>query len=84
MSRALLSRLRKREAQQDPPPPPEVYVIYERPGETADEIEAEMIAAGKAKPGDHFIVIRFMAPGPSGPERVFHPDPEGFTSRAQL
>ncbi len=81
MSRHLLARARKLDASR--PDSFAVHVLCEHPDKSTEQLEAERIAAGEAKPGDKFIVLRFVAPGPNGPERVFHPDPDGFMGRAR-
>ena len=76
MSSRLLARARKLDASR--PEAFAVHILCERPDKSAEQREAEMIRAGEAKAGDKFIVLRFVAPGPNGPERVFAPDPEAI------
>ena len=55
------------------------HLTYAKPEMTEDHL-ADLIAQGKAKPGDNVIVIQFVKPGLSGPERVYPPEPEGIAT----
>jgi hypothetical protein len=40
---------------------------------------AAMIAAGKAREGDDFMVLTFMEPSENGPRQVYPPEPEWWS-----
>ena len=56
------------------------HLTYAKPEMTEEDHLADLIAQGRAKPGDNVIVVQFVKPGPNGPERVYPPEPEGIAT----
>jgi hypothetical protein len=56
------------------------HITYAKPDMTGDDHLAELVAQGRADPGDNVIVIQFVQPGPNGPEWVYPPEPEGIAT----
>ena len=79
MGKALSVRLAKLEAK-DTRESWGVCALWDREGVSEEELQAEAIASGRARPEDRFILRTFWQPGPNGPQRVYLPQPEGYAA----
>jgi hypothetical protein len=80
MSRALLARIAKLELRAGECGRTKVFHrLWARPDMDAQQQAAAMIAAGKAREGDDFMVLIFMEPSENGPRQVYPPEPEWWS-----